>query len=68
MEEGVGLEKGKKARDKVWTILGRQAAEQMKPIFGETVNIEALHQTGKMAASVHGIEYSEKITDNEIEY
>ena len=39
----------------------------MKPIFGETVNIEALQQTGKIAASVHGIEYSEKITDNEIQ-
>ena len=66
MEEGVELEKVKSASDKVWAILGQQAADQMKPIFGESVNIEALQQSGKMAASVHGIEYSEEITENEI--
>jgi len=66
MEEGVELRKVKKASDKAWAILGQQAAEQMKPIFGETVNIEELQQTGKMAASVHDIEYSDKITENEI--
>ncbi len=67
MEQGVELEKVKKASDSVWAILGQQAAEQMKLIFGETVNIEALQQTGQMAASVHGIEFSETITDNEIQ-
>lgn len=67
MEEGVELEKVKKASDRAWAILGQQAAEQMKPIFGETVNIEGLQQTGKMAASVHAIEYSDKITENEIQ-
>lgn len=66
MEEGVALEKVKKASDKAWAILGQQAAEQMKPIFGEKVGIEGLQQTGKMAASVHAIEYNENITGNEI--
>jgi hypothetical protein len=66
MEEGVELEKVKKASDKAWAILGQQAAEQMKPVFGEAVNIEALQQTGKMAASVHAIEYSDEMTENQI--
>ena len=67
MEEGVELEKVKNASDKVWAILGQQAAEQMKAIFGETVNIETLQQSGNIAASVHGIEYSENVTENEIQ-
>jgi len=67
MEEGVELEKVKKASDRAWAVLGQQAAEQMKPIFGEAVHIEGLQQTGKMAASVHAIEYSDKITENEIQ-
>jgi hypothetical protein len=67
MEEGVELEKVKNASDKVWAILGQQAAEQMKAVFGETVNIEALQQSGEMAASVHGIEYTENVTENEIQ-
>jgi hypothetical protein len=66
MEEGVALEKVKKASDKVWAILGQQAAEKMKPFFGETANLEALQQSGKMATSVHGIEYNESATENEI--
>ena len=67
MEEGVDLEKVKKASDKTWAILGQQAAEQMKPLFGETVNIEAIQQSGAIAASVHGIEFSEKVTGNMIQ-
>jgi hypothetical protein len=67
MEEGVELEKVKKASDKVWAILGQQAAEQLKPMFGESANIEALQQSGKIAASVHGIEYNENVTENEIQ-
>jgi hypothetical protein len=53
-------------RDKAWAILGQQAAEKMKPIFGETANLRALQQSGKIAASVHGIEYNESATENEI--
>ena len=67
MEEGVDLEKVKKASDKTWAILGQQAADQLKPLFGETVNIEALQQSGAIAASVHGIEFSEKVTENKIQ-
>ena len=67
MEEGVDLEKVKKASDKTWAILGQQAAEQLKPLFGETVNIEALQQSGAIAASVHGIEFSETVTENMIQ-
>jgi hypothetical protein len=67
MEEGVELEKVKNASDKVWAILGQQAAEQLKALFGETVNIETLQQSGNIAASVHGIEYNENVTENEIQ-
>lgn len=67
MEEGVDLEKVKKASDKTWAILGQQAADQLKPLFGESVNIEALQQSGAIAASVHGIEFSEKVTENKIQ-
>jgi len=67
MEEGVDLEKVKKASDKTWAILGQQAADQLKPLFGETVNIQALQQSGAIAASVHGIEFSEKVTENKIQ-
>ena len=67
MEEAVALERVKKASDKVWAISGQQAAEKMKPILGESVNIEVFQQTGKIAATVHGIESIEKITENEIQ-
>ena len=67
MEEGVALEKVKKASDKTWAILGQQAADQLKPLFGENVNIEAIQQSGAIAASVHGIEFSEKVTENMIQ-
>ena len=67
MEEGVDLEKVKNASDKTWAILGQQAAEQLKPLFGETVNIEALQQSGAMASSIHGIEFSEEVTENTIQ-
>ena len=67
MEEGVDLEKVKKASDKTWAILGQQAADQLKPLFGESVNIQALQQSGAIAASVHGIEFSETVTENKIQ-
>jgi len=67
MEGGVELEKVKKASDKTWAILGQQAAEQLKPVFGETVSIEALQQSGAIAASIHGIEYSDKVIENAIQ-
>jgi hypothetical protein len=38
----------------------------MKAIFGEAENIETIQQAGKMAASVHGIEFSDETTTNEI--
>jgi len=67
MEEGVALEKVKRASDKTWAILGQGAADQMKPLFGETVNIEALRQSGAMASSIHGMEISEKVTEKTIQ-
>lgn len=63
-EEGVDLEKVKKASDKTWAMLGQQTAEQLKPLFGENIGIEALQQSGLMATSVHGMEMSEEISGN----
>lgn len=67
MEEGVDREKVQRASDKVWTILGRQAAEQLKPILGETITIESLQQAGAIAENVHGMEVSRKIEGNEFQ-
>ena len=61
-EEGVDREKVKRASDKVWAVLGQQAAAQMKPILGETISIETLQQAGAIAEAVHGIE----ITENQL--
>ena len=67
MEEGLDLNKVKKASDKTWAMLGQQTAEQLKPLFGENVNIETLQQSGAMATSVHGMEMSEEISGNTIQ-
>ena len=66
MEEGVDREKVKRASDKTWTILGQQAGEQLKPLLGENINIEALQQAGAIAETVHGIEVNTKTTENEL--
>ena len=66
-EEGVDREKVKKASDKVWAVLGQQAAEQLKPLFGENINIETLQQAGAIAEAVHGIEANQKITENQLQ-
>ncbi|MBW2468238.1 MAG: L-2-amino-thiazoline-4-carboxylic acid hydrolase [Deltaproteobacteria bacterium] len=67
MEEGVERDKVKRASDKVWAIMGQQAAEQMKPMFAETKNIEVLQQTGQIAASVHGIEMNDTSDEKQIQ-
>lgn len=67
MEEGLDLDKVKKASDKTWAMLGQQTAEQLKPLFGKNVNIETLQQSGAMATSVHGMEMSEEISGNTIQ-
>lgn len=67
MEEGVDLAKVKKASDKTWAMLGQQTAEQLKPLFGENINIEALQQSGAMATSVHGMVMTEEIKGNTIQ-
>lgn len=66
MEEGVDREIVKRASDKTWGILGQQAGEQLKPLLGEDINIEALQQAGAIAETVHGIEVNTKTTENEL--
>lgn len=66
-EEGVDREIVKRASDKVWVILGQQAAEQLKPVLGETINLEVLQQAGAIAEAVHGIEANQKLTENQLQ-
>ena len=66
MEEGVELEKVKNASDKVWAVLGAQAAEQLKPLFPDPANIEAIYQSGQFAQAVHGIEVRDEVAQSEI--
>jgi hypothetical protein len=65
-EEGVALEKVKKASDKVWAVLGSQVAEQMKPLFPEPVDIEAIFQAAQTAEAVHGIDVRHEVAQSEI--
>ena len=39
----------------------------MKPVLGETINIEALQQAGAIAEAVHGIEANQKLTENQLQ-
>jgi hypothetical protein len=66
MDEGVDREKVKRASDKAWEFLGPQAAGQLKAVFGETVDLEALKQAGAIAETVHGMQVNTKTTGNEI--
>lgn len=66
-EEGVDREIVKRASDKVWALLGQQAAGQLKPEFGETINIGALRQAGTMAENVHGMEVNQKMSENQLQ-
>jgi len=67
MEEGVDREKVKRASDKAWAIMGQQAAGQLKPILGETINIEALHQAAIIAENVHGMEVKTTTAENTLQ-
>ena len=66
-EEGVDREIVKRASDKVWAVLGQQAAEELKPVLGETINLEALQQAGAITEAVHGIEANQKMTENQLQ-
>lgn len=66
-EEGVDLATVKRASDKVWAILGFQAAQQMQPLFPEPAGIAALQQAGAMAETVHGMEVNQEVSEKEIQ-
>jgi hypothetical protein len=66
MEEGVDRDKVKNASDRVWAALGEQAAGQLKPIFGDEINITSLEQAGAIAEEVHGIEVTREASEHKI--
>jgi len=39
MEEGLDRDKVRRASDRVWETLGKQAAEQLKPFMGDKVDL-----------------------------
>ncbi len=65
MEEGLDREKVKTASDRVWSTLGEQAGQQLKPVLGEIKNIAATEQAGAIARHVHGIEANVQQTEKE---
>lgn len=67
MEEGVDRAKVQRASDKVWATLGIQAAETMKPMFGDNITIEAIQQAGSMAEAIHGMEVEQIADGNRFE-
>ena len=64
MEEGVDLEKVKRASDRAWQILGQKAGEQMKPLFAESGKDVAAKQAGMIARQVHGMESEMQETES----
>ena len=65
-EEGVELDKVKRASDRVWGTLGAQAADQLKAFFPAPATIESIYQAGQMAQAVHGIEVRDEVAQSEI--
>jgi hypothetical protein len=51
MEEGLDRDKVRRASDRVWETLGIQAAEQLKPLLGDNVDLEGLRQAGQITES-----------------
>lgn len=67
MEEGVDREKVKRASDKVWTVMGIQAAEELKPVLGERIDISALQQAGAIAEHIHGMDVRNSTSGNQMQ-
>ena len=65
-EEGVDREKVKRASDKVWAVLGDQAAGQLRPMFGETITLENLTQAGTIVEYIHGMEVRHNMAGNQV--
>jgi hypothetical protein len=66
MEEGVELGTVKKAIDRVWGVLGAQAAAQMKPFFSEPIDIQSIKMAAMMAETVHGIVVNHESSQSEL--
>jgi hypothetical protein len=66
MDQGFDREKVKRASDKVWSMIGDRAGEQMKSIFGEAKNTDVAQQVGAIPYGVHGIEVKTEVKENEI--
>lgn len=67
MEEGLDREKVRRASDKVWETLGTQAAEQLKPLMGDKIDLEGLRLAGQITESIHGIDAKAKIAGEQMD-
>ena len=66
MEEGLDRDKVRRASDRVWETLGSQAAEQLKPLMGDDINLEGLRLAGQITESIHGMEVTSEIADQQL--
>jgi len=66
MEEGLDRDKVRRASDKVWETLGTQAAEQLKPLMGDKVDLESLRLAGQITESIHGMEVNSDIAGKKL--
>jgi hypothetical protein len=67
MEEGLDRDKVRRASDRVWEALGTQAAEQLKPLMGDNIDLEGLRQAGQITESIHGIEANATISGKQMD-
>jgi hypothetical protein len=67
MEEGLDRDKVRRASDRVWETLGTQAAEQLKPLMGDKVDLESLRLAGQITESIHGMEANAKIAGKQMD-
>jgi hypothetical protein len=66
MEEGLDRDKVRRASDRVWETLGKQAAEQLKPFMGDKVDLEGLRQAGLITESIHGMTVKSAIAGKQL--
>ena len=66
MEEGLDRDKVRGASDRVWETLGTQAAEQLKPLMGDKVDLESLRLAGQITESIHGMEVTSDIAGKQL--
>jgi hypothetical protein len=66
MEEGLDRDKVRRASDRAWEMLGIHAAEQLRPLMGDKVDLEGLRQAGQIAEEIHGMAVKTEISGKQL--